>query len=86
MATWALRVSATLKSQLRALLARFDTAADDVDGAAGARDPRSCSKVVQGPVDAGGDVGSLTTGLAGGAASSGLWLKKDSETGVPGEQ
>ena len=83
--TRALRVPATLKSQSRVLLARFDTAADDVDGATGSRDPRSWSKVVQGPVDAGGDSGSLTTGLAGGAASSGLWLRKGSETGVRGE-
>lgn len=84
-ATRALRVPATLKSQSRVLLARFDTAADDVDGATGSRDPRSWSKVVHGPVDAGGDAGSLTTGLAGGAASSGLWLRKGSETGVRGE-
>lgn len=62
MAHCALRVSAALMNRSRVVLARLGTAAGDVDGVAGAGGPRSCSKVTQGPLDTGGDVGSLTTG------------------------
>lgn len=65
----ALWVSATLTSRLRVVPARFDTAPVDVDGVSGPGGPRSCSKVVQGPLDAGRDAGWLTTRGAGGAVA-----------------